>query len=71
MLSRLPIDSGKARPRIPPGRRCAQSDAVQMNAAALILLALQASIVLTVFAVGLEARPRDAISLLRRPTGSR
>jgi hypothetical protein len=70
MLSRLPVDSRKAGSRIPPGRRCARSDAVQMNAAALILLALQASIVLTVFALGLVARPRDAVSPLRRPTGS-
>jgi BASS family bile acid:Na+ symporter len=39
-----------------------------MNAAALIVLAVQVSIVLTVFALGLNAQPRDVVSLLRRPS---
>jgi len=33
----------------------------------LILFALKASIVLSLFAIGLDSRPSDAISLLRRP----
>jgi BASS family bile acid:Na+ symporter len=39
-----------------------------MSPAALIVLVLQASIVLTVFALGLNATPRDVVSLWRRPT---
>jgi BASS family bile acid:Na+ symporter len=39
-----------------------------MSAAAVIVLVLQVSIVLTVFALGLNAVPRDAVSLVNRPT---
>jgi hypothetical protein len=38
-----------------------------MSAMALIVLVLQASVVLTVFTLGLDAGPRDAVYLFRRP----
>jgi BASS family bile acid:Na+ symporter len=38
-----------------------------MNLQILILFALKSSIVLSVFAIGLDSRPKDTISLLNRP----
>jgi bile acid:Na+ symporter, BASS family len=39
-----------------------------MTMQALIILALKVSILLSVFAIGLDARPDDAIALIRRPS---